>query len=461
MKYIKQNSGYTLLLVISFGAIAIIFVVSLVSWTVTQSQLVRQRVYKELSIHIAEAGIDYYKWHLIQDPNDFQDGIGGSGPYIHQFFDANNNLIGEFELSIVPPVEGSTIATITSVGRTTEFPNIERAIQAVFAIPSFAEYAAVINGDVRFGEGTEIFGPVHSNGGIRFDALAHNLVSSFLNQYNDPDHGGSNEYAVHTHLSPQDPYPPTELSSRPDVFVVGRELDADQVNFGQLTIAIDDMEIKAQEPDGFYRGDSGDGGYHIVLKTDDTFDLYEVDSLVSAPPRCSPYQSGWGTWSISTEHLLGTYPFPANNIMFFADDIWVDGQIQSARLSIVASNNIIVNDDLIYTTHDGQEVLALIAQNNFNIGLKSQDFLDIDAALVAKNGRVGRHYYSSYCGTEYIRDTISLFGTIISELRYGFAYTDGTGYDIRNIESATADNNIPTYLRMLVCCGKKYKYVIC
>src|SRR3989338_1182094 len=216
MKHSNRDNGYALLLVISFGAIAIMFVVSLVGWTVTQSQLVRQRVFKELAVHIAESGIDYYKWHLIRDPNDFQDGVGVPGPYTHQFFDANDNPIGEFELSIVPPNEGSTIATVTSVGKTYEFPALERTIRAVFAIPSFAEYAAVVNGNVRFGEGTEIFGPIHSNGGIRFDALAHNLVSSFLNTYHDPDDSDPDEYAVHTHLTPKDPYPPTELPSRTD-----------------------------------------------------------------------------------------------------------------------------------------------------------------------------------------------------------------------------------------------------
>src|SRR3989338_6371918 len=202
MKHSNRDNGYALLLVISFGAIAIMFVVSLVGWTVTQSQLVRQRVFKELAVHIAESGIDYYKWHLIRDPDDFQDGVGVPGPYIHQFFDANDNPIGEFELSIVPPVEGSTIATVTSVGKTYEFPALERTIQAVFAISSFAEYAAAINGDVRFGECTEIFGPIHSNGGIRFDALAHNLVSSAVASYDDPDHSGGNEFGVHTHIAP-------------------------------------------------------------------------------------------------------------------------------------------------------------------------------------------------------------------------------------------------------------------
>jgi len=57
----------------------------------------------------------------------------------------------------------------------------------------------------------------------------------------------------------------------------------------------------------------------------------------------------------------------------------------------------------------------------------------LDAAVVAKNGRVGRYYYSSSCGSNYIRNTITLNGMIATNRRYGFAYTDGTGYINRNI----------------------------
>jgi hypothetical protein len=74
-----------------------------------------------------------------------------------------------------------------------------------------------------------------------------------------------------------------------------------------------------------------------------------------------------------------------------------------------------------------------MTQNNINVGLKSEDDLQIDAALVAQNGRVGRYYYSSACGTEYKRSVISLYGMIASNQRYGFAYTDGTGYTTRNL----------------------------
>jgi hypothetical protein len=58
-------------------------------------------------------------------------------------------------------------------------------------------------------------------------------------------------------------------------------------------------------------------------------------------------------------------------------------------------------------------------------------------ALIAQNGRIGRYYYSTSCksgGTNwYTRDTITLYGMLATYARYGFAYTDGTGYTNRLI----------------------------
>ena len=77
-----------------------------------------------------------------------------------------------------------------------------------------------------------------------------------------------------------------------------------------------------------------------------------------------------------------------------------------------------------------------------NIGLFSSDSFRIDAAIIAQNGRVGRYYYRKPfswwwyypgCSPYHERDTVTLYGMIATNQRYGFAYTDGTGYDIRNI----------------------------
>lgn len=480
----NKNKGYLIIQALVFGAIGIILIGGLVGFAQINIKSARLFVSKERAFQIAEAGLEYYRWHLAHAPQDFQDGTGTAGPYLHQYKNKDGQVVGSFTLTITPPIVGSTIVTIVSEGKIIEEPSLSRKIEAKLAIPSFAKYAFVANSAMRFGQGTEVFGPIHSNNGIRFDGLAHNIVSSAVANYDDADHTGNNEFGVHTHRNlpgdnstncspadpgvncsfrPQEAPPTTPMPTRSDIFLTGRQLPVPAVDFTGLTTNLSDIRADTLPASGICTTDvpngklcfpaSGALGYNLILKVNDTFDLYRVNSLRSSPngtctnsQNQASNQSGWGTWSIGTtggaQTLLGNYPFPANGLVFLEDNVWVEGQIQTARLTIAvgrfpenpATNaNLAVNQDLRYTTYDGQDVVALIAQKNFNVGLYSNNILTIDAALVAKNGRIGRHYYNSSCGSNYIRSTLSLFGMIGTNLRYGFAYSNGTGYVTRNI----------------------------
>lgn len=440
--------GHVLIVVLVFSAIASYMVTGLADLAVLNSKAGQQTIKRESAFQMAESGVEYYRWHLAHSPQDYQDGTGAPGPYTHEFKDKDGDSIGSFTLSITPPPIGSTLVTINSTGQTVAgFGSSSRSITTSLAKPSIARFAVVANDNMRFGEGTEIFGPIHSNNGIRFDGLAHNIVSSGVASYNDPDHTGGNEYGVHTHKYPTDPLPPSTVPSRTDVFASGRQFPVPVVDFAGMTADLSQIKAKAQA-EGFYRPSAGALGYHIVLKTNDTFDLYRVTSLTNAPSGCTNVQdqTGWGTWSINNQHLVGNYAFPANGLIFLEDDIFVNGQINTARLTIVAAffpdnaphrKNIIINNDLLYTNYDGQDALGLIAQGNIHVGMVSDDDLRIDGALIAQNGRVGRYYYrppsggSNRCSPYHTRQTLTLWGMIATSARYGFAYTDGNGYQTR------------------------------
>ncbi|OHA21495.1 MAG: hypothetical protein A2849_03655 [Candidatus Taylorbacteria bacterium RIFCSPHIGHO2_01_FULL_51_15] len=445
----SRKGGHVLIPVIVFGSIAVYLLGAFASWAVLSIKASRQAFNREQALQIAEAGIDYYRWHLAHAPTDFEDGSGVPGPYIHDFKDKAGNSIGQFSLAIAAPPLGSTLVTLTSTGSTVADPLLERTISARLAKPSIAKYAIAANNVMRFGEGTEVFGPVHSNQGIRFDGLAHNLVTSAVSSYDDPDHSGGSEFGVHTHDPPTDPSPPATPPQRADVFEVGRQFPVPAIDFAGITADLAQMKADAQA-NGFYRPSAGALGYHVVLKTNDTFDLFRVTSLVNPPSNCTntANQTGWGTWSVQGETLIGNYPFPQNGIIFLEDEIFVHGQINGGRLTIVAATlpdnpptrrNITVNADVRYTNYDGSDVLGFIAQGNVNVGLVSEDDLRIDAALIAQNGRVGRYYYrppgggQQRCSPNHVRQTITLLGMIATNQRYGFAYTDGTGYQIRNL----------------------------
>ncbi|MEK9201669.1 MAG: hypothetical protein AAB944_01725 [Patescibacteria group bacterium] len=445
----KKEKGFIIVNTLIFAFIAIMVTTAFVSWTAILLNSIRHLQYREQAFQIAEAGIDYYRWHLAHASGDFQDGTGQPGPYYHDFYNKDGILLGQFKLDIVAPTTGSTLVTIKSTGIITTPIPVSRTIEARLAIPSFAKYSVVANAAMRFGAGTEVFGLLHSNGGIRFDGLAHNVVTSAATTYNDADFDACtvNSWGVHTCDTPADPQPQTPPPSRTDVFEAGRQYSVPTVDFVGLSTDLSDMKANAIA-NGRYFDASGVLGYHIVLKTDDTFDLYRVNSLVPAPSNCSSSQANWGTWSIAVggEQLLGTYANPANGIIFVEDHLWINGQINTARLTIAAGRfpdssstwrDITINNDLLYTNYDGQDVLGLMTQRNINIGMVSENDLRIDAAVIAQNGRVGRFYYrgpsGQRCSPYHSRSIITLYGMIGTSQRYGFAYTDGTGYITRNI----------------------------
>ncbi len=441
----KKQTGQIIVGILIAGLVGALIVTALVGWAVANITASRQTFNRELAIQIAEAGIDYYRWHLAHAPTDFQDGTGAPGPYTHNFYNKDGSVIGQFILNITAPPLGSSLVQVKSTGKVSADSNISRSILSILAKPSFAKYAVGANANMRFGSGTEVFGPIHSNGGIRFDGLAHNVITSTLASYDDPDYddcNNNNSFGVHTCKSPADPSPPAVVPSRPDVFEAGRQFPVPALDFSGITTDLAQIKSDAQS-NGFYRAGSGKLGYHIVLKTNGTFDLYQVTKFVNSPSNCAiSWQDGWSTWSIQNKSLIGNYAFPINGLIFLEDDVFVDGQINNVRLTIAAAvfpdnpstrKSITVNNDLKYTNYDGKDVLSLIAQKNINVGLVSLDNLRIDAALVAQNGRVGRYYYSSSCGSYYIRQTITLYGMLATNQRYGFAYTNGTGYQIRNI----------------------------
>lgn len=431
----NKKSGYILIQVIVFSAIVVYLLGALMGWAVINIKASKQSSDQEQARQIAEAGIDYYRWHLAHAPTDFYDGTGISAPYTHNFEDKNGNIIGNFTLNITPPTLGSTLVTIESTGKVNADPNISKKIKVELAKPSIAKYAVVANDNMRFGAGTEVFGPIHSNGGIFFDGIAHNIVSSGVASYTDPDTKHT-EFGVHTSISPADPWPPADVPDRPDIFQTGRQFPSPAVDFSGITADLAQMKTAAQA-DGFWQAGSGSNryGYHIILKTDHTFDLRKIKTLI---PDCSNT-----AWSIETEDSTINYPMPENGLIFLEDNVWVSGQINGDRLTIIAAvlpdavatrKNITINNDLLYSHYDGTDVIGLIAQNNINVGLISEDNLKIDAALIAQKGRVGRYYYSATCSpTYYKRQTLTLSGMIGTYLRYGFAYTGGFGYQNRNL----------------------------
>ncbi len=498
-KKYKNNRGSSLVFIVVIATIGATILTGLSIFIASQNKNSHRVSHEEQSFQIAEAGIYWYRWYLahtvegktVQQKREFWESgnpYGVDEPYEAEVSDPEGGVLGKYKLEVTAPGVDSTIVIVKSTGWTYDAPNVKRTIQVRFRQPAWCEFAVVADDFMRFGEGTEVYGMVHSNKGIRFDGYAHNVISSHVPDFDDPDHGGDPEFGVHTHVSPVDPLPPNPVPDRPDVFGAGREFPDPEKNFNALIANFSLMKEQANTADGLYLGETTTTveqcrwvlrlvgwrlrwvwecedvqvpveGYHLVLKTNPA---HSVDVSMVLDYNTSSYE-------IEEETEPVNYPLPENDIIFVENFTWVEGNIDGDHLTIAAADlspdpvykDIYLTNDILYADkvggdEDGPDVLGLIAQNNVSVGLYSEDDLEIDAALLAQKGRVGRnHYLWPTWPVDYVhRDTITVYGSIVTKLRYGFAWTDGTGYNIRNLHF---DNNLIYFPPPFFPTGDKYQ----
>ena len=97
---IKQGGSYRnargdiLISVLIFAAITVTVVIGLVNWGAAMLAGIRNTAAREQALQIAEAGVDYYQWHLAQYPTDYADGTTTPAPYVHKFYDKDGDLLG-------------------------------------------------------------------------------------------------------------------------------------------------------------------------------------------------------------------------------------------------------------------------------------------------------------------------------------------------------------------------------
>src|SRR6185436_12042265 len=112
-KKLKNQTGiiiiYELLIMFIFSMVML----GVISYAVYQLKAINAMAKREQAFHIAEAGVNYYQWHLAHFPADYQDGTAASGPYVHDYIDQDTNqTIGQYSLTVTPPSSGSSVVTI-------------------------------------------------------------------------------------------------------------------------------------------------------------------------------------------------------------------------------------------------------------------------------------------------------------------------------------------------------------
>jgi len=421
---IKNNQkGATLTLVLVFSSILMIILGGLFGYTLMLYRANRVMIAREQAFHIAESGLEYYRWYLahategMTEAQQFQfwaEGtIGYPEPYIGDFYDEYGTLVGHFQIEINPPLAGGNNLTIKSIGWTEEYPSAKRTIEIRKRRPSWGEYAILINHRARLPEEMVIRGKAHSNEDLRVEGTIYNLATASETTHPDPDSGQEVEPGVWTTGDPN------------SVFLGGWEDNAPIIDFNALTSKLETMKSLTEGTNYYYGPPQkscwpfpwfcllkkwNPAGYIIELNENATIDFYRA--------------VGWsflGTYlpSFDSSEFIGNFPWPENRVVFTEATSWVKGTVNANQISIGAANlvgaalpgennlaDIIIQGNILY--NDSQAKVGLIAQDNIMIDRYAGDpDLEVNAALVAKEGWVGREDLGNQLGTLTINGSIA------------------------------------------------------
>jgi Tfp pilus assembly protein PilX len=436
----KRQQGTILIYTVVIMFIFSLVMMGLLAYSTMELRVTRSAVYKEQAFDIAEAGADYYEWHLANFSSDFYDGNASTtpGPYVHNYTDNDTGaVIGKFSLSITPPTVGSTIVTIQSTGYTLANQQEKRAVTVKYGIPSLAQYAFLTNGDAWIGSTESVSGQFLSNGGVRFDGTGNAAIMSAKASYTCQSWSGS-------------PCPQNEngiWGSAPQSTQNFWQYPVSNVDFSSITANFATIKSSAQSA-GIYLAPSNADGYSLVFNADGTVTIYKVTSLQSDP---SGQDVNGVTHNTSLDYknrtLVSTQAIPANGIIYVEDKIWVEGTVKGRVLVAAAvlpynsatAPSIIIPNNIVYAAKDGTNSLGLISQQDILISYLSPNNLEIDAALIAQNGSAQRYYWAGN-----VLNAITIYGATASFGTWTWSWVDGGGNTVSGYTNTntTYDSNL-------------------
>ncbi len=484
-KFSHDQQGFTIPTLLSFIIVISILFAAVVETTLTNYSVVGNNLQSQKAFNVAESGINYYLWHMSHNPTDYKDGQAtpatpdptlGYGPYVHNFYDANAVKQGTYTIWIQPPVNGSTVVKVRSIGKAVGSGAI-RTIEAQIGAASFASYGVVSDSALWFGNTETAVGPVLSNQGVRMDGANTSTVSSPNATYIPSDSlggDGSSHPGVWCNASVTTPVNCSTRDKSNWLF------PAPAVDFTQVTGSLCTIKKAAfaafsatsalagqanacsqtpntRTPAYLPRVNSSYSltrGYLIQLNSNNTYDLYAVNGETDT---ATPYTNALSLQSIATGVAV-----PSVGVIFAEDNVWVrTNPTFSGRLSIAAGRlasassqgDIVIADDVLYGTKNGSDALGLIAQDSVLIAPyappASGSFnFEVDAAVLAQNGEVMYpgvyRSNSSRCTRGWINSnqTLTFYGSVATRQTWTWTWLDGNN----SCGDAAHDTTIPSYI---------------
>jgi hypothetical protein len=447
--YPGKERGVTVMLVLAFMGIFLFLLGTILSYVLTQGKFGRALYAREQALNISEAGLEYYRWFLAHNPNILINGTGLVSPYTHVVNDPESGRVGEATITATANLACGSLQWVdmTSVGRADISSNFPRTLAARYMRPSVAEYSALLNANVWAGADRVISGPYFSNGGIRMDGSNNSTVQSAMATWAcDSSFGCS----------------PTQ--SRPGVWGAGSgsalwsfapnvasfDFTGIATNFSTMqnyanTIGIKlnptNVRVGGVQQGGTFSsvGSTDQRGFRVVLRSDNTIDVYRVTGTDGAESIHTDNPGVWTTdyHTITNSTYVGRYTIPSGCPVIYAQaKVWLEGVVGN-KVTVIAADtgsftpDIILNNNITYASGTGSSGLTAIAERSVLIPLVSPDVMTVRGVFVAQSGYFGRNYYttsgdhdvpSSY--DSYVQQSLlTTIGTVVSNGRIGTQWT--------------------------------------
>lgn len=385
---VKSESGFTLVLALVVLSLLTILGFSAYFLSESDLSLSKHEEYQTKALHMAEAGVNDYLWHMNKDENYYKhytheaEGQDGSG---------NNKYVnyegGQYHLVITPTSDAPGVI-VEAKGRVknAEGNYTYRKIKAQIRKRSFVDYLYLTDHETVEGSGNIIWfitgdvihGPLHSNDIIHIDGdpvFERKVTTSGTiseRSGSDPDF----QQGFEEHVPPLD-FPPANTDLKLTAQVGG------YYYYGETTIVLNST------------------GMATITNTDNTGQTKGPKGTVVLP----------GNGVIYVDGVVGTKGNKNNG------DVYISGEL-SGRLTVASSNNIYIKDDLTYHNSD-EDMLGLVAQNYVYIlhFLNGQDVaptnLEVNAAIFALNHSFTYERYSERGA----KGTLTIRGSIIQRFR--------------------------------------------
>ncbi len=439
----RATGSILIITLMSIGIFGMLFS-SLFDYLITHYSYLKTRTASEYALQVAEAGIEYYRWHLAHWPDDLTNGTGAPGPYVHTYEDPESGPVGQFSLEIGGSVLcGKTQVIIaTSTGWTLDHPELTRTIVVEIARPTVADYSYIVNSHVYAGASRVIVGPYHSNGVVRMDGDNRSAVTSAVNTYSCADAGLGGCAGTVNGVYGAGTHPEWWRRSQPTI------------PFSNFDVNFDTIEQVAQTQ-GVYLGkisnDTTLWGYYLELRNDRSVDIYRVTNRWANITSTLPN----GTTTIDLPELAGNIndyrtflrnePLPSTcPLIYVSDRTWLSGTV-SGKVTIIANSttsasvDLFLQNNLTYSTTTGTDGLTVLAERHLLIPLYVPNNMVLSGIFFAQKGSYGRNYYPNV-GVTYNgyrqRASLTTNGTVVSNWRTGTSWTGGTpnpqGFVTRN-----------------------------